>query len=176
MNQNDKTKFIKQFFEDMEKLSHKETFDKMQQIKKWKKAEWKKSQKMKTYRITHFENDGFNNFYAHHSFKAENIEKAEEELKSYVDCKNPIFVDHDIESTSFTFDMFPEQTQEEKENDEAKTETWTVEEIESEDQTPVYFCEKCKTDQPFIFVAHAQKFFKFCSKCQHVQHNYKEII
>ena len=80
---------------------------------------------MQTYRIRHYENDGLNNTYTHHSFEAENIDEAEKELKSYVDCSNPIFVDYDEDMVSYTFDMFPNEKYDE--NDEVPTETWWIE-------------------------------------------------
>jgi hypothetical protein len=73
----------------------------------------------------HYENDGFNNVYPHHSFEAKNIEEAETELKSYIDTADPIFVDYDEDMVSYTFDMFPEQKYDEC--DEVPTETWWVE-------------------------------------------------
>ena len=76
---------------------------------------------MQTYRIKHYENDGFNNTYEHHSFEAENIDEAEKELKSYVDCSDPIFVDYDEDMVSYTFDIKG------WEGDEYGTETWWVE-------------------------------------------------
>ena len=77
---------------------------------------------MQTYRIKHYENDGFNNTYEHHSFEAENIDEAEKELKSYVDCSDPIFVDYDEDMVSYTFDIKGW-----KGDDEYGTETWWVE-------------------------------------------------
>ena len=76
------------------------------------------------YRIKHYENDGFNNVYEHHSFEAKNIDEAEKELKSYVDCSDPIFVDYDEDMVSYTFDI---KGWKGDEYDEYGTESWWVE-------------------------------------------------
>ena len=80
---------------------------------------------MQRYRIKHYENDGWNNVYTHHSFSANNIEEAEKELKSYIDTTDPIFVDYDEDYVCYTFDMFPEQKYDE--TDDTPTESWWIE-------------------------------------------------
>ena len=79
---------------------------------------------MPKYKIVHFENDGFNNVYNHHTFVAENLDQAITELESYIDCSDPIYIDCDGKlEYSITFDRKDER---QSDNEELSTDTWSV--------------------------------------------------
>jgi|TARA_R110000824_G_scaffold80999_9_gene203493 hypothetical protein len=84
---------------------------------------------MAKYQIMHYENDGYNNVYPHYEFSAKNIDEAENELKSYIDTSDPIFVDYDDEYVCYTFDMFPNEKYDDDED--TPTESWYIKLIES---------------------------------------------